>query len=199
MFYHKINTLNNFILIENQSMSEKSPQQCNRGTKSPHCRAQAFRFSCCMAHMYSPTWQGGPVLMVFARLNTQMCVHHYNEGFMHCSPTVISSLWNSLDCYLWQSDHILHWRSVTGGTVLFFFLHIVPLNEHHGASSVCCQPQFPTLFTHVFLTDLNAEATLVPTETWTSWAVTEARAVHAPTMNPLLKSFPLAILIQNQN
>lgn len=55
----------------------------------------------------------------------------------------------------------------------------------------CCRPQFPTLHTDVFPTDLNAVVPLltVPIETLVSWAVfvTEAPAIRCRTMNPSFK------------
>lgn len=63
-----------------------------------------------------------------------------------------------------------------------------------GLKCELCRPQFPTLFADVFPIDLNAAVTLV---TLASRAVfvTEAPAIHAPTMN-FLRSFPCATLIQ---
>lgn len=71
----------------------------------------------------------------FLLLNAQMCTHLYNEGFIHCSPTIISpsAIVDGL-FLLKHSDNVLRRRSRSPKNKLppCFFLRRKLMHEHRG-------------------------------------------------------------------
>lgn len=119
--------------ILTQTMPTKCPSPHNRATEPPSCRSQAFRrvpLSWCRPLCTRP--QEYPR---FAALNSQICFYLCNEGFMHCTPSIIFlTVWLSLWLFLLkQSDYVMHWHSTSfeDELLLCFSLHITLMHEHH--------------------------------------------------------------------
>lgn len=110
-----------------------------------------------------------PVCVFITPRNSLMCIHLHKEGFMFCSPTIISisiSLWMIL-LLLTQTDHVLYWQSPQELLLCCFLLHIALMDEPHGHWMHTLTTVWPALFTDVFPIDLNSDdaSVTVPTET----------------------------------
>jgi len=126
---------------------------------------------------FSPHLRGAVSIAVFARLNSQICIHVCDEGFMHSSPTVTSLSILTVDrlflLTVWSHPPLTFSCQLSKNCLCFVTYRTVA--QASQSSNVHCRAQFLTKFTHV---------TSQPVEQ----SVTEAPAIHAPTMNPHSKS-----------